>query len=215
LNSQAAAAACQAVCQIRLSGIIMAAGLQDSKACQDTAIDLNCVACREVIRYAEHDRLRTLLSSALHIGARQVMRCSQSGTTWVLDLACQLMRAEATWQGVRKHTVHGHGAVCLVAAVRGLTARGMRLPAVLSSSDCSFSTLPSVCIGVPMRPGETQLMRRGASSAATVRVRCSTEAPTDASEIWPALALLAGVPLTSTMQPSSDRYSVPKRTTFA
>ena len=55
-----------------------------------------------------------------------------------------------------------------------LTGRGIKLPAVLSSRRFSFSGLPSVCIGVPISPGETQLMRRGASSAATDRVYTPT-----------------------------------------
>ena len=42
-------------------------------------------------------------------------------------------------------------------------------------------------------PGETQLMRRGASSAASGFVRCSTGAPTEASEIYPGRGRLAGV----------------------
>ena len=67
-------------------------------------------------------------------------------------------------------------------------------------------------IGVSMTPGDTTLIRRGASSGATPRAKPSTALPTVEIAMDPGLHLRAGYPLTRTMAPSSVMCAAPRRT---
>src|SRR5215510_13477415 len=85
--------------------------------------------------------------------------------------------------------------------------RGIGWLAVATDNICCRLSRSSPNIGVSMMPGDTTLIRRGASSGATARQKASTAPPTDASDTCPGFARRAGVPLTSTMVPRSSMCS--------